>query len=55
MNARLGVAAGFAYGAAADIEPVFTEDTRFPHVRASVLRETPRPRASDERPPTPRS
>ena len=40
LKARLFVALCIASGVVADIEPVFTGDTGFPHVRARVLRET---------------
>ena len=40
LKARLFVALCLACGVTADIEPVFTGDTGFPHVRARVLRET---------------
>ena len=40
LKARLFVALCLACGVAADIEPVFTGDNGFPHVRARVLRET---------------
>ena len=40
LKARLFVARCLACGVATDIEPVFTGDAGFPHVRARVLRET---------------
>jgi hypothetical protein len=40
LKARLFVALCLACGVTADIEPVFTGDTGFPHVRARVRRET---------------
>jgi hypothetical protein len=40
LKARLFVALCLACGVAADIEPVFTGENGFPHVRARVLRET---------------
>ncbi len=40
LKARLFVALCLACGVTADIEPVFTGEAGFPHVRARVLRET---------------